>query len=112
MHEMSIAVGIREICEQELERRAGARLTGVGLTVGVFSGVEIDSLEFCLGVVLSERFDGVRCEISTEAGEAVCFACGKRFEVRRAPFDCPDCGVAARGVSGGETLQVTYLDVE
>ena len=109
---MSIALGIREICERELERHPGARLRGVGVTVGAFSGVEVDSLEFCLGVVMSERFDGVRCEISDESGQALCLACGKSFEVRRAPFECPDCGIAARGVSGGETLQVTYLDVE
>ena len=109
---MSIALGIREICERELGRHPGARLRGVGVTVGAFSGVEIDSLEFCLGVVMSERFEGVRCEINGESGQAVCLACSKTFEVERAPFDCPDCGVPARGASGGDTLQVTYLDVE
>jgi hydrogenase nickel incorporation protein HypA/HybF len=112
MHEMSLALEIRSICERELKRLPETRVTAVGVTVGAFSGVEVETLKFCLEVVMAERFDGVRCDVIREPGTAVCPACGSEFEVERAPFECPDCGVSARGVSGGQGLHVSYLEVE
>ncbi len=112
MHEMSLALEIGSIVERELAKRPGSRLTGLGVEVGAFSGVEIDSLEFCLEVVLRERHDGVVCEVKAEPGTAQCLECGQRFQVRRAPFECPTCGMPALGVAGGDSLQVTYLEVE
>jgi len=112
MHEMSLALEIRSICEGELARRPESKLTAVGLEVGALSGVEMDALRFCLEVVLGERFDGVRCDIERDAGVARCLGCDEEFEVVSAPFDCPRCGSVAYGVSGGESLRVTYLEVE
>ncbi|UCC71155.1 MAG: hydrogenase maturation nickel metallochaperone HypA [Gemmatimonadota bacterium] len=112
MHEMALALEIGAICDRELAKLPETRVTAVGVEVGAFSGVEVDSLQFCLEVVLSERFAGVRCEIAREAGTAACPVCGLEFEVMRAPFECPECGVMARGVSGGQGLQLTYLEVE
>lgn len=112
MHEMSVAQEICSICESELMGLAESRVTAVGVEVGVFSGVEVDTLKFCLEVVLGERFPGVRCEIEREPGIARCLSCDAEFEVGSAPFDCPRCGATAYGVSGGQSLRVSYLDVE
>ncbi len=112
MHEMSLALEVRSICERELAKLPESRVTALGVEVGAFSGIEVDTLRSCLEVVLAERFDGVHCEIVREPGEAACPKCGLRFEVERAPFACPECGVTARGVSGGEGLLVSYLEVE
>lgn len=112
MHEMSLALEIRSICERELAKLPETRITAVGVQVGAFSGVEVDSLQFCLEVVMSEGFDGVRCEIEREPGRAVCPKCDREFRVERAPFECPSCGALARGVSGGGGLQLSYLEVE
>ena len=109
---MSLALEIRSIVERELAKRPGCRLTGLGVEVGAFSGVEVDSLEFCLEVVLAERFAGVSCEVKAEPGTAGCLGCGRRFQVSRAPFECPSCGKPALGVDGGDSLHVSYLEVE
>ena len=112
VHEMSLALEISSICEGELARVSESRITALGVQVGAFSGVEVDTLRFCLEVVLGERHGDVRLEIEREPGVAACLACGRQFEVRRAPFECPECGSVARGVSGGQSLQVSYLEVE
>jgi hydrogenase nickel incorporation protein HypA/HybF len=112
MHEMSLALEIRSICEHELAKLPETRVTAVGVEVGAFSGVEVETFKFCLEVVMGERFDGVRCEVVRRPGVAACSGCGLEFEVERAPFECPSCGLPARGVSGGQGLQVSYLEVE
>ncbi len=112
MHEMSLAFEIRSICERELAKLPETRITALGVEVGAFSGVETETLQFCLEVVLSERHDGVRCEVIRKAGMAACLGCGHEFQVMRAPFECPQCGMLAHGISGGESLQVTYIEVE
>lgn len=112
MHEMSLALEIGSICERELAKVAESRIRAVGVRVGVFSGTEPDTLKFCLEIVLKERFGDVAVEIEREPGLAACLGCGLQFEVRQAPFECPACGVAARGFSGGQGLQVSYLEVE
>jgi hydrogenase nickel incorporation protein HypA/HybF len=112
MHEMSLALEVRSICERELAKLPESRVTALGLGVGAFSGIEIEALRSSLDVVLAERFDGVHCEIVREPGEAACPKCRRRFEVERAPFACPECGVIARGVTGGQGLRLSYLEVE
>lgn len=112
MHEMSLALEIRSICERELAQLPESRLTAVGIEVGAFSGVEVESLRFCLEVVLADGHEGVRCELFQQPGQAACPSCGSDFEVRVAPFQCPDCGGLARGASGGRGLQLRYLEVE
>jgi len=109
---MSLALEIGSICEQELAKVSESRMTALGVVVGVFSGVEVESLRFCLDVVLKDRFGDVALEIEREPGLAACLSCGVRFEVQRAPFECPECEAVAHGVSGGQSLQVSYLEVE
>jgi hydrogenase nickel insertion protein HypA len=109
---MSLALEVRSICERELAKLPESRITALGVEVGAFSGIEVDTLQFCLEVVLSECFDGVQCDVVHEPGEAVCLKCGSQFAVERAPFECPKCGVIAHGVSGGQGLLVSYIEVE
>jgi hydrogenase nickel incorporation protein HypA/HybF len=112
MHEIALALEIREICDRELVRAGGGRLREVGVDVGAFAGVEVETLRFCLDAVLGERFGGARCEIRLEPARAACLACAETFVVERTPFECPRCGGVARGASGGEGLRVSYLELE
>lgn len=66
MHEMSLALEIRSISERELAKVSETRITAVGVEVGAFSGAEVDTLQFCLEVVMAERFGGVVCEVKRE----------------------------------------------
>lgn len=54
MHEMSIAMEVCGITEEHVGRDKLANVLTVGLEVGDDAGVEIDNLEFCLEVLLSE----------------------------------------------------------
>jgi Zn finger protein HypA/HybF involved in hydrogenase expression len=53
MHELSLAAEICRIAERAVGPDRAARVTSVSIEVGAESGVEPDSLEFCLGVLLA-----------------------------------------------------------
>jgi len=54
MHEMSIAMEVCGIAERQVGLDKLATVLAVGLDVGDEAGVEVDNLEFCLEVLLSE----------------------------------------------------------
>lgn len=54
MHEMSLAMEVCGITEQHVGRDQLPNVLTVGLDVGSDAGVEVDNLEFCLQVLLSE----------------------------------------------------------
>ena len=53
MHELSIALDVCRIAEAHVEPGLLGSIVEVGLSVGDRSGLEIDSLEFCLEALLS-----------------------------------------------------------
>lgn len=50
MHELSIALNIVEIAEEELARHGGERVRAVHLQIGSLSGVAADALRFSFGL--------------------------------------------------------------
>jgi Zn finger protein HypA/HybF involved in hydrogenase expression len=70
VHEMSLALEICRITEEQVGREALPRVREVGLLVGTDSGVEPDNLEFCLDALLSHPpFAGARVAMSTDSGD-------------------------------------------
>jgi len=72
MHEMSIALEVCRIAEQQVGSAAAARVVAVGLEVGDDTGVEVSSLEFCLENLLSTPpFCGARPVITRYPGDVL-----------------------------------------
>lgn len=69
MHEMSIALEVCRIAEQQAD---AARVLRVGVEVGDDAGVEVSSLEFCLEHLLKEPpFAGATPLITRVPGDAL-----------------------------------------
>ncbi len=70
MHEMSVALEICRIAEEQVGREALPRVREVGLEVGRFSGIEPDNLVFCLEVLLEQPpFEGARPVLELTPGD-------------------------------------------
>ena len=70
MHEMSVAFEVCRIAEEHVGSDRLSDVVTVGLEVGDRSGLEIDSLEFCLEVLLSSPpFGNARPEIERRSGD-------------------------------------------
>ncbi len=70
MHEMSIAMEVCRIAEDQVGLAAMPRIREIGLTVGARSGVEPESLRFCLEALLDRPpFVGARPALELTSGD-------------------------------------------
>src|ERR1035438_2612582 len=54
LHEMSIAASVLDAVRAESALHGGARVTRAGLRIGELSGVAVESLRFCLEVLVAD----------------------------------------------------------
>lgn len=72
MHEMSVALEICRIAEQQVGPQGAGAVTAVGVEVGDDAGVEVSSLAFCLEAVLATPpFAGARPDIIRLTGDVL-----------------------------------------
>jgi hydrogenase nickel incorporation protein HypA/HybF len=113
MHELSIAMSIVEMAEEEAERR-GVRISAVHLTLGLLSGVVKDALLSsyeiaCDGTPLA----GSQLLVTEIPVEVFCPACQAARKITSMQwFCCPDCGTPTGEVLHGKEMEVTALEIQ
>jgi hydrogenase nickel incorporation protein HypA/HybF len=117
MHEVGIATSILEAGHRETERRPGATLVGIGVRIGVLSGVDVDALRFAFECITAETEDE-KVVLTTESCPRVnrCEVCMHEFSSRQAsPFSdapCPRCDSARTSFVSGDQLDIAFIEVE
>ncbi len=110
MHELSIAQGVVEICEQNA---AGRRVTLVCLEIGALSGVVPEALEFCFdSCTQGSLLEGAALQIERVSATGYCDNCCQLFPIEVYFDPCPACGAFRLEVRSGEEMRVKYLEVE
>ncbi|HEY6808118.1 MAG TPA: hydrogenase maturation nickel metallochaperone HypA [Gemmatimonadales bacterium] len=72
MHEMSLALEICRIAEEQAGSGAAGRVVSVGVEVGDDAGVEVSSLAFCLEALLGQPpFERARPVIERRTGDVL-----------------------------------------
>jgi hydrogenase nickel incorporation protein HypA/HybF len=113
MHELSIAMSIVEMAQEEAECRS-VQVDAVHLDLGMLSGVVKEALLFsyevaCCGTPLQ----GSRLMVNEIPIETFCPACNA---AKRLPsmnwFCCPDCGTPTPEVIHGKELMITALELK
>ncbi|MEO8128363.1 MAG: hydrogenase maturation nickel metallochaperone HypA [Bryobacteraceae bacterium] len=114
MHELSIALSIVEMAEEESERQGGARVTAVHLKLGPLSGVVKAALESAFGLACEGTIlEGARLQVEEVPIVGFC----KRCHVERTLpsmqwFVCPECAGPIEDVLRGRELEVIALELE
>lgn len=117
MHEVGIASSILEAGRAETARRPGARLTAIGVKVGVLSGVDVDALRFAFECLVADT-DEQNVVVTVESCPRVnrCEPCGLEFESPpSAPFTdapCPRCQSQQTRFVSGDQLDLKFIEVE
>jgi len=114
MHELSIAMSIVEMAEEEAEHRGGVHVNAVHLKLGALAGVVKDALLLsyqlaCEGTDLQ----GSRLVIEEIAAVVYCPKClGPRTLDSIQWFACPECRSPVSQVIHGRELQVVALEIQ
>ncbi|MGA2430763.1 MAG: hydrogenase maturation nickel metallochaperone HypA [Candidatus Acidiferrum sp.] len=113
MHELSIAMSIVEMAQEEAERQGSARVQAVHLRLGLLSGVVkqalLSSYEIaCEGTPLA----GSQLLIEEIPIEVFCPRCEAPRPVSSIRwFCCPECGTPTPTVLHGKELEVVALEI-
>lgn len=113
MHELSIAMSIVELAQEEAENR-GVQVEAVHLKLGALSGVVKEALLSCYEMVCDDTpLQGSRLLIEDVPVVIFCPSCrGERPLSSVQLFCCPECGTPASEVVHGKELEVVALEVK
>jgi len=112
MHELSIALGIVKIAEDETAKASAKQVTKIELEIGVLAGVELDSLNFVWeSAVKKTVLEEAEKVIDVIDGRGKCIDCDTEFEMMKIYDCCPNCGSNFKGILKGKELRVKALEV-
>jgi hydrogenase nickel incorporation protein HypA/HybF len=112
MHELSIAMSIVDMAQEEAESR-NVLIDAVHLELGPLSGVVAEALLFSYEIACSgTRLEGSRLVIKQVPIEVYCPECkAQRILPSMQWFCCPECGTPTSDVIHGKELAITALEV-
>lgn len=113
MHELSIAMSIVELAQEEAERR-GVRVDAVHLKLGALSGVVKEALLSCYEMACENTaVQGSRLRIEDIAVVIFCPGCRAQRPLRSVQsFCCPECGTPCSEIVQGKELEVVALEIQ
>jgi len=113
MHELSIAMSIVEVAEEQGLRR-GVKVTAVHLKLGPLSGVVREALLSCYEMACDNTvLQGSRLVVEDVPIMIFCPRCQARRPVSSLQlFCCSECGTPASQVVQGKELEVVAMEIE
>jgi hydrogenase nickel incorporation protein HypA/HybF len=113
MHELSIAMSIVEMAEEESARHGGGKVRVVHLKLGKLSGVVKEALLSSYEMACeSTSLEGSQLLIEEISIEVFCPQCEVARPVTSIQwFACPECGSATSEVLHGKELEVVALEI-
>jgi hydrogenase nickel incorporation protein HypA/HybF len=113
MHELSIAMGIIDIVEDQAGKARATTISEIEIEVGMLAGVALDALEFALEVAVKGTIleDAAR-KIMTIPGRGKCCSCVQEFDIENFFSRCPECGGINIDIIQGEELRVKSITVD
>jgi hydrogenase nickel incorporation protein HypA/HybF len=110
MHELSIALNIVELVEEEMARHKGEKVDEIVLEIGRMSGVVPDAMEFALEeAVKSTVLEYAKRKIEYLGAIARCSNCGKDYALEDYFSPCPDCTSFEHEIIQGKELKIKSI---
>jgi len=113
MHELSIALSIVDLAEEQARSHNATEIEELELEIGTLAGVELHTLTFALessvkGTML-ENAQIVRHDIK---GEGRCGDCDTIFKMEALFEACPKCGSYCINIIKGKEMRIKSLVVK
>jgi hydrogenase nickel incorporation protein HypA/HybF len=113
MHELSIALSILELADEEAERRGNVHVEAIHLKIGPLSGVVKEALVAAYELAAEQtQFANCRLVIEEVPIVAYCETCEAQTSVRSIQsLQCAGCGAPVSEVLQGRELLVSALEL-
>lgn len=113
MHELSIAMSIVEVAEEEAERR-GIQIEAVHIRLGALAGVVKEALLSCYEIVCDDTpLQGSRLVVEDVPVVILCATCkAQRSLSSMQLFCCPECGTPSSEIVQGKELEIVALEIK
>jgi hydrogenase nickel incorporation protein HypA/HybF len=114
MHELSIAMSIVEMAQEESDRRGGVLIRAVHLRLGLLSGVVKDALLSSYEMACEDTpLQGSQLLVEEVPVLVFCKVCNAQRPLHSTQlFCCSECGTPSGDVVQGKELLVVGLEVE
>lgn len=113
MHELSIAMSIVEIAEENAKNANTTVINEIELDIGTQSGVVLEALEFAMqSAVQDTMLENARIKINSIPARATCDQCQNEFYIDDLFAPCPECGNPFCEITQGKELKVKSLKAE
>ncbi len=112
MHELSIALGILKIAENEAAKANAKKVEIIELEIGTLAGIEFDSLDFVWPAAVKDTIlEHAKRETTIIKAKAKCVDCDTIFDVEKYYDSCPKCSSNFKSILQGKELRVKSLEV-
>jgi len=112
MHELSIAMGIIKIAEEETTKAKAKKVELIELEIGTLAGVELESLNFVWpSAVKGSVLENAKKKIDVIQAKGKCLECDSEFPLQNIYDACPKCNSFLKGIIKGKELRVKSLEV-
>jgi hydrogenase nickel incorporation protein HypA/HybF len=113
MHELSIAMSIVDLAQEEMEER-GVQIIGIHLKLGALAGVMKSALLSSYEMACNDTpLQGSRLVIEDVPVVVFCPTCQTRRPISSVQlFCCRECGTPTSEIIQGKELQVVALELE
>ncbi|HNX24219.1 MAG TPA: hydrogenase maturation nickel metallochaperone HypA [Spirochaetota bacterium] len=113
MHELSLAMSVREIVEDAAEKNGSKKVNEVNIIVGEFSSVSADALEFAMEVAKKGSvFENAKINIKSAKTILACSQCNGETVMEDYIFKCSTCGSTSVRIVSGDRMYVDSIDIE
>ena len=113
MHELSIALSIVEMAQEEAEKRGASAVSAIHLKLGALSGVVADALLSSYEMAICDTpLQGSHLLIEDAPVTVLCPDCGGPQPVTSIQhLCCPQCGIPAPNIVSGREIEVVALEI-
>lgn len=113
MHELSVAMGIVRLAEEEAAKAGATKINALELEIGTMAGIEFSSLDFVWPLAVKDTLLE-KAERTTHIikARAVCADCGNTFDMKQAYDACPNCRSFVKKIIQGKELRLKTLNVD
>jgi hydrogenase nickel incorporation protein HypA/HybF len=112
MHELSIALGIVKIAEEEIAKSGRKKIEAIELEIGTLAGIEFESLDFVWPMAVKDTvLENAEKKIQIIQAQAKCVDCDTIYPIDNIYDACPKCGSFFKALLQGKELRVKSLEI-